>query len=666
LLLEWCASAEQERKTKGSLLASWDLLWSAPVIALAVTAALVILQPTALPSAAPLLVLWFIAPFSVWWLGLPLERKEASLSGQQTQFLRKIARKTWAYFERFVVAEDNWLPPDNFQENPGPVIAHRTSPTNIGLALLGNLSAYDFGFISANVLLERTANTFGSMGKLERHRGHFFNWYDTLTLRPLPPRYISAVDSGNLAGHLLTLRAGLVALPDQSIPHERVFHGLADTLAVLTDSLQFAHMLDDLPHVVEAAIIRLRSLLNSACAHTHAERINNLPALLHCLEGVMNAAVSINAYLAVQPNVKLAVSGALLNDMLGAPVIDHVGLAHEAKTWGAALAQQSRSALDELLFFAPWLGLRAPPPALGGFVATLAHFTPGIDLNRIPSLRLLTTYNLGLVPLLDAQLLRPGTVAEREWLLELRGLIVTASQRANERIATCMELAAQANEFAAMEYDFLYDRTRHLIAVGYNLDDYRRDNSFYDLLASEARLCNFVAIAQGQVPQESWFALGRLRTMAEGEPVLMSWSGSMFEYLMPMLVMPSYDGTLLDQTCRAAVGRQIAYGKQRNLPWGISESGYHTFDASLNYQYHAFGVPGLGFKRGLAEDTVISPYASVMALMVAPEAACENLEWLAGNGVEGRFGFYEAVDYTPSRLARPAPVCARLWFTTRA
>ena len=651
-LLEWCASDEQERKARSGLLASCDLLWSAPAIALVTMAILAFLQPSALAGATPVLVLWLMAPVMIWWLGLPLVRKEASLSPQQTLFLRKIARKTWAYFERFVVAEDNWLPPDNFQENPGPVIAHRTSPTNMGLALLGNLSAYDFGFISADVLLARTANTFGSMSKLERYRGHFFNWYDTLSLQPLPPRYISAVDSGNLAGHLLTLRAGLMALPEQKIPNARVFQGLADTLAVFTDNLQAERMEDDLPNVIHAGIIRMRSLLNAACVHAYIDRATQLPALLHCLEAVVNAAVNINAYLAVQPNIKLAVSGALLNDTLGAPVIDANGLGYEVKTWSAALAKQSRAALDELLFFAPWLGLRAPPPALGGFVASLTLLAPQANLNAIPSLRSLAGLSRALVPLLDAQLLRPGTVPEREWLLELRGLINSASQRASERIARCMALAAQANGFAAMDYDFLYDPTRHLIAVGYNLDEYRRDNSFYDLLASEARLCNFVAIAQGQVPQESWFALGRLRTMAEGEPVLMSWSGSMFEYLMPMLVMPSYDGTLLDQTCRAAVGRQIAYGKQRGLPWGTSESGYHTFDASLNYQYHAFGVPGLGFRRGLAEDTVIAPYASVMALMVAPEAACENLERLASKGVEGRFGFYEAVDYTPSRLAR--------------
>jgi len=646
-LLEWCTSAEQEHKSKRGLLASLNLMWSAPVIALATAVALAVLQPTALLVAAPILVLWFVAPLGAWWLGRPLVRKEASLSDQQTLFLRKIARKTWAFFERFVVAGDNWLPPDNFQENPGPVIAHRTSPTNIGLALLGNLSAYDFGFISADVMLERTANTFGSMDKLERYRGHFFNWYDTLTLKPLPPRYISAVDSGNLAGHLLTLRAGLLALPDYKIPGTRVFQGLSDTLAVLSDSLQVAHMEDDLPHAVQAAIIRMRSLLNAACVHTYTDRTANLPALLHCLEAVVSAAVSVNAYLVAQPNVKLVVSGALLNDTLGAET-----LGYEAKSWGAALAQQSRAALDELLYFAPWLGLRAPPPALGSFVAGLARLAPSANLNVPPSLNGLAGYGAQLLPLLDAQLLRPGTTQERDWLGELRNLIASASERAKKRITTCMTLAEQAHDFAAMDYDFLYDRTRHLIAVGYNLDDYRRDNSYYDLLASEARLCNFVAIAQGQVPQESWFALGRLRTMAEGQPVLMSWSGSMFEYLMPMLVMPSYDGTLLDQTCHAAVGRQIAYGKQRGLPWGVSESGYHTFDASLNYQYHAFGVPGLGFKRGLAEDSVISPYATVMALMVEPEAACENLERLASAGVEGRFGFYEAVDYTPSRLAR--------------
>ena len=201
-----------------------------------------------------------------------------------------------------------------------------------------------------------------------------------------------------------------------------------------------------------------------------------------------------------------------------------------------------------------------------------------------------------------------------------------------------------------MQYDFLFDKTRHLLAIGYNVGENRRDSSYYDLLASEARFSCFVAIAQGQLPQESWFALGRLLTTAGGEPILLSWSGSMFEYLMPLLVMPTYEHTLLDQTCKAAVARQIEYGKKRAVPWGISECGYHAIDVHLNYQYRAFGVPGLGLKRGLAEDLVIAPYASALALMVAPEKACLNLERLAAEGLESHYGFYEAIDYTPSRL----------------
>ena len=177
-------------------------------------------------------------------------------------------------------------------------------------------------------------------------------------------------------------------------------------------------------------------------------------------------------------------------------------------------------------------------------------------------------------------------------------------------------------------------------------------SGYYDLLASEARLCTFVGIAQGQLPQDSWFALGRLLTTAGGEPILLSWSGSMFEYLMPLLVMPTYENTLLDETCRAAVERQIEYAKKRGVPWGMSESGYNMIDVHLNYQYRAFGVPGLGLKRGLAEDLVIAPYASALALMVAPGEACLNLQRLAADGREGKYGFYEAIDYTPSRLPR--------------
>ena len=236
--------------------------------------------------------------------------------------------------------------------------------------------------------------------------------------------------------------------------------------------------------------------------------------------------------------------------------------------------------------------------------------------------------------------------------------LAAGAARAGRRTAgdgadrTLERLAREAGQLARMEYGFLVDKARQLLAIGYNVAEHRRDASCYDLLASEARATTFVAIAQGQLPQESWFALGRLLTSAGGEPALLSWSGSMFEYLMPLLVMPAYENTLLDRTCHAAVNRQIAYGRECGVPWGMSESGYNAVDAALNYQYRAFGVPGLGLKRGLTEDVVVAPYASALALMVAPEAACVNLQRLAAAGLEGKFGFYEAIDYTASRVPR--------------
>ena len=234
--------------------------------------------------------------------------------------------------------------------------------------------------------------------------------------------------------------------------------------------------------------------------------------------------------------------------------------------------------------------------------------------------------------------------------VELARCLREASDHARQRLLALETLAQQSDELAEFDFTFLFDPARELFSIGFNVAEGRCDISFYDLLASEARLGSYVAIALGQVPQDHWFSLGRLLVAARGEPLLVSWSGSMFEYLMPLLVMPNYEQTLLDHTCRAAVEHQIEYGKLRGVPWGISESGYNRTDVHLNFQYRAFGVPGLGLKRGLAEDLVIAPYASAMALMVEPQAACENLQRLAAEGREGAYGFYEAVDYTPSRL----------------
>jgi cyclic beta-1,2-glucan synthetase len=575
-LLEWSPSGDPDRNSgnsgKGSLGHIFRTMWFAPFLAAAAIVYSALLNPAALGAVAPILFLWFASPVIAWRMSQPLARSEAGLKPDQTVFLQRLSRKTWAFFETFVGPEDHWLPPDNYQDHPAPAVAHRTSPTNMGLALLANLSAHDFGYISAGKLIERTANAFSTMEALERYRGHFYNWYDTQTLKPLPPKYVSTVDSGNLAAHLLTLRQGLMTLPDQTILGPRLFNGLRDTLGILLDATAKAHFEGDVP----ALLAQLQKELESACNFSPTA----LAAVRLCLDSLTKCAEELLSRI----------------DSVGPSPEDQPE--NQVVWWVRAFAGQCRAALDELTLLAP----------------------SSVDrIDTIPTLR------------------------------ELAGM---GNELATERITAIEKIVLQSGELSRMEYDFLFDRSSHLLAIGYNVDGRRRDTSYYDLLASEARLCSFVAIAQGQLPQESWFALGRLLTNVGGKPILVSWSGSMFEYLMPLLVMPTYERTLLDETCKAAVARQIEYGRKRGVPWGISECSYNTIDAHLTYQYRAFGVPGLGLKRGLADDLVIAPYASALALMVAPDEACLNLQRLTAEGCEGKFGFYEAIDYTPSRLLR--------------
>ena len=603
-LLEWRPSSETGRNGPADLAASFRSMWFAPAIASALAIYLLLEFPVTFAVAGPILVLWFSSPAIAWWMSRPLTRRGTQLTVEQNVFLRKVARKTWAFFETFSSAEDHWLPPDNYQEYRGTAVAHRTSPTNMGLALLANLSAYDFGYIPAGALVERTANVFDTIQKLARHRGHFYNWYDTQTLKPLHPAYISSVDSGNLAGHLLTLRSGLNALSDQRILGTQIFDGLKDTLGILVDAVAEKQ--------TPGPLVRIQNDLEAAC--------NSRPATLAQLRLIFD-------HLAAHADEFSGSIGSTRDT--------------DARWWAQTLSRQCHAILDELTFLTPWLLLPVTPDRLRNL--------PGIS--EIPTLRGLSALDVEMAPIIEL-LDTDATPVERAWLDDLRRQVTQASGRAHARMAAIERLALESAEFARMEYDFLYDKSRHLLAIGYNVDTHRLDDSYYDLLASEARFSTFVAIAQGQLPQESWFALGRRLTTAGGRPVLLSWSGSMFEYLMPLLVMPTYENTLLDQTYKGAVERQIEYARQRDVPWGMSESGYNMVDVHLNYQYRAFGVPGLGLKRGLSEEMVIAPYASMLALMVAPAEACLNLQRLAALGLTGRFGFYEAIDYTPSRQRR--------------
>ena len=616
-LLEWRQSADVRVETApGSL---QDLLHDArrmafgPALAIASTVGLALLRLTVLATAAPVLLLWFLSPLLVWWIDRPLQRKHPALTIAQTAFLRRLARRTWAFFEAHVGPADNHLPPDNVQEHPVARIAHRTSPTNIGFALLAGLVARDFGYLGTRQLLARTDAALKTMQGLERHRGHFFNWYDTQTLLALRPRYVSTVDSGNLAGQLLVLRSGLLALADEPVLARCWRDGVDDSFAVLSESLADNLLTRDaaLPGALAQFDNLLRRYRDAPPATLRAWHLmlDEFDSGAVAILGLVDTVVPPTDGPAASP-AKVADSSAVVSD--------------DGLYWARLLFQQCRHGRDELRALAP----------------LDAHDDEG--LNGTSTLRQIAA--------------RPVRTGEKDATGHAPARLSSADM-ARQQLHAIDDLAARAGALAEMEQGFLYDDARHLMTIGYNVDERRIDTGFYDLLASEARLGVFVAIAQGQIGQESWFALGRLLTQAAGAPVLLSWSGSMFEYLMPMLVMPSYENTLIDQTCQGAVQRQIEYGAQRGVPWGISESGYNATDTELNYQYRAFGVPGLGLKRGLRDDLVVAPYASMMALMVAPVAACDNLLRLARAGAAGRHGLYEAIDYTAARLPR-GQVCA--------
>jgi len=594
-LLEWRTSSDSEQTRQTSLAGFYVTMGFVPITALATGIILGLRQTDQFSLALPLLGIWLGAPWIAWWISQPIAAIAPKLSAGQLLFLRGTARKTWNFFETFVTARENWLPPDNFQEYPTPVIATRTSPTNIGVALLANLAAVDLGYQTVGGLVRRTRDTFATMDRLERYRGHFYNWYETRTLEPLLPLYVSSVDSGNLAGHLLTLASGLREQADEKIYTPQIFAGLSDTVGVLRE------------------LVRDNPALEKLAAEL-AQAPSGLRAAVALLESATGEAASLAHALA--------------------------GEKEDTRRWAEVLRRNCEEHRADLLWLAPWLSLpnylrherHGESPLLSERILTLRDVAAG---DRLPA---------------------PSVLSDDEsddWLR----CQLEAADHARERLVALEMLAAKSEELAAMDFAFLFNPARDLFRTGFNVTEHRSETGYYDLLASEARLCSYVAIALGQVPQDHWFSLGRLLVASQGEPVLVSWSGSMFEYLMPLLVMPSYENTLLDRTCRVAVRQQIAYGESRDVPWGISESGYNRTDVHMNYQYRAFGVPGLGFKRGLTEDLVIAPYATVMALMVAPVAACENLQRLAADGRAGLHGFYEAVDYTPARL-RPEETSA--------
>jgi cyclic beta-1,2-glucan synthetase len=547
-LLDWETAAAAAARAAGLSARSGVRLFLAqmapsPLLATAVIVSVAAARPAALPPALAITGLWLVAPLVAWWLSLPVVAERHRLTPEDRLLLRVTARKTWRYFETFMGPEDHGLPPDNFQEVPAPAVAHRTSPTNIAMGMLSALAAHDLGYLRTPALLATLEAMFDTIEGLEHFEGHLLNWYDTTTLAPLLPRYVSTVDSGNLAGALVALAQGLRRLADAPQADAQRVDGLLDTTEVALRALARAETI-----APSDAGTGLRSVLLGVRA-TLSEPLEGADSLVR--------AAAMHAELVQAREAYDAVS-------------DDLPTQREASDWAQAL---------------------------------------------------------------DAALVPSATPVDDDRLLDL---------------------AARAERLlSGMSFRFLFDRQRQIFAIGYRLADAegpgRLDASYYDLLASEARLASFIAIAKGDVPDTHWFHLGRQLTDVHGAATLLSWSATLFEYLMPLLVMKSYDGTLLDQTCERAVRRQIDYGRERGVPWGVSESAFNLVDRHGNYQYKAFGVPGLGLKRGLADDLVVAPYATALATMVDPGRAAQNLRRLSHAGVEGAFGFYEAIDYTPRK-----------------
>ena len=629
-LLEWVTAADAERTAHNDLATFFWFMLPAELLVFSAAVLSLVFNPPALPVMIVFALIWGVSPVVAYWVSMLRPQERKLLFGNDLNFARMVSRRTWRFFEVFVGAEDNWLPPDNFQEDPVPVVAHRTSPTNIGLLSLATVAAHDLGYISSLEFVERQELTFATMSKLGKFHGHFFNWYDTQTLQPLYPQYISTVDSGNLAGHLIAVRQACIEFPDTKLFDRRITQGLADTIAAISDEAEKLGSVRQRTEVV--TVSQLRNEIEACQKLVGVGERESLPSWYVFFESLAKRISEIE-------------------DIVGALAHEHGETNFkELRWWVSALKHQVSACRRDIVTFAgwaPWLPKLQPEDEEEGIETPWKSLR--VLLEAVPTLaEVPQVCDTALVHL--AALQSEHAVASAE-VSALTAALEQAARAAGDFLPRLSRLAKSSEEIAEeMDFGFLFDRERKLFTIGYNVSALRADNSYYDLLASEARVASFVAIAKGDVPQEHWFRMGRQLTKVDGGRALISWTGTMFEYLMPLLVMRNYPGSLLNETYDAVVNRQIEYGEERGVPWGVSESAYNVRDIHLNYQYGPFGVPGLGLKRGLIEDLVVAPYATMLAAEINPRAAMDNLRCLEKEGALGAFGYYESIDYTAERL----------------
>ena len=559
--------------------------------------------------------LWITAPLVVGWLNEPLP-KAAAITSKDRDFLRDTALRTWRYFADYSREEQHWLVPDNVQENPS-LVTHHISPTNLGLSLTAQLAAHDFGYLNLKELSSSVGRIFNSLEEMPRYRGHFFNWYETSSRRPLTPQYVSTVDSGNLAASLATLRQGCLLLLKEPILLPGTMDGLRDHVVRLRDEIPY-----------DSRTFSTMKLFGSLLRQLECE-----PKDLFFWEAVLTESREL-----VQ-----RIQAALV------PVHQRVK-SGDLRYWEGLLSERMNAALAQLYELAPWLG-----PAFEPELRVCMRddtFTPLMaELSKVPTLGGLPEAYERIRDRLRERLSssRPLYPMLRDVLEQLLRQLPAARAAALDLAKHFQSIATLAQRyFDDMDFTFLFDENRQLLRIGYNVDADRGDQSYYDLLASEARTAVFLAIAKGDIPRETWLRLGRKLTAYHDQVTLLAWSGTMFEYLMPQLHLRSYAGTLLDRSLRAAVRVQQAYGQERGVPWGISEAAHAERDQRGQYQYYAFGVPPLSSSGDEGKRLVIAPYASMLALMIDPARAAANLRTMAANGWWTRHGFFESIDYSRS------------------
>jgi cellobiose phosphorylase len=588
--LEW-ATAEQISAKKAHAKFLWRLS-AVSLFGLMTMVGTYVWNPIAFVYTIPFCLAWILNPVLVYFLDKPVVIDPLKkISHDDIQFVRQIGRRTWCYFDEFVNATSNWLPPDNYQAALQVEVAQRTSPTNIGLYLLAVISANDLGYISSDEVVQRIQLTMDTLKKLELYDGHLLNWFDTQTMKPLYPRYVSTVDSGNFLASLWTLNHALDQLVHSPIIPLQVHQGFKDTVdCLIEDNKQQRN-----------ALLSLKQLFKNSTA-----TILEFQLLLNVLNRTAD------------------------------------NLSLEKPAWIEYLKKQLRDWESVLSRYYSWL--------------ELTKEIPEQLKEHIPEIRAIASKHYSLNDL------AAGTLNERfahiikhgkadsstlEWANQLQADLQNAQWYAGEKIAQIRSLIEESHQFGELtNMNFLYNPERKLFTIGYHVDDCKKDNSYYDLLASECRISSLVAIAKGDVPLEHWWALGRPYGIVDGRSVLLSWGGTMFEYLMPLLFNIQYPTSLIGQGCWNAVYVQRKYGESLGIPWGISEAAYSELDARRTYQYRSFGVPGLGLKRGLKEDLVISPYSTALALAVDPYHAIKNFKILRNRGMLAQYGYYESIDFT--------------------